>query len=166
MNTFWLKMAGGAVAIVGIIILASVLWPKGELEPQKTVYDVWDKDDKRLRAEPQPNEPAASSNQLPRQQVTPQPTTDEPSQLHFKELSEEEQVEAERIFEMAMAERKMSRLPGMTPKRMVDYCRQIIQKWPGSEYAFKAKRMLADIPERYHEMYNITKEEIDLGNFK
>ncbi len=67
---------------------------------------------------------------------------------------------------MALAERKMARLPGMTYKRMVDYCRQIIQKWPGSEYAFKAKRMLADIPERYHQMYHITKEEIDLGNLK
>ena len=35
-----------------------------------------------------------------------------------------------------------------------------------SEYAFYAKRALADLPERYRKMYNITKEEIDLGNFK
>ena len=164
MNTFWLKIAGAVVAVVGIIILVKAFLPKSEPEPQKTVYDVWQKDDKRLRAEPQPNEPPANSNQLPRQQVTPQTTTVEPPK--FKQLTEEEQVEAERLLEMALTERKMSRLPGMTPKRMVDYCRQIIQKWPGSEYAFKAKRMLADIPERYREMYNITKEEIDLGNFK
>jgi HJR/Mrr/RecB family endonuclease len=170
MNTFWLKIAGAVVAVVGIIILVKAFLPKSEPEPQKTVYDVWQKDDKRLRAEPQLNGPAANSNQPVRPQgqqpVTQQTTTVEPPKPQFKQLTEEEQVEAERILEMALAERKMARLPGMTYKRMVDYCRQIIQKWPGSEYAFKAKRMLADIPERYHEMYHITKEEIDLGNLK
>jgi HJR/Mrr/RecB family endonuclease len=170
MNTFWLKIAGAVVAVVGIIILVKAFLPKSEPEPQKTVYDVWQKDDKRLRAEPQLNGPAANSNQPVRpekqQPVFPQATTVEPPKPQFKQLTEEQQIEAERILEMALAERKMSRLPGMTPKRMVDYCRQIIQKWPDSEYAFKAKRMLADIPERYHQMYNITKEEIDLGNLK
>jgi len=163
MNTFWLKIAGAAVVVVGVIILVKALLPKSEPEPQKTVYDVWEKDDKRLRAEPQPKEPPPTTSV-----VQPRNNTQavEPPKPQFKELSEEEKVEAERLLEMALTERKMARLPGMTPKRMVDYCRQIIQKWPGSEYAFKAKRMLADIPERYREMYHITKEEINLGNLK
>jgi len=164
MNTFWLKIAAGAVAIVVIIILASTFWPKSEPEPQKTVYDVWEQDDKELRASPQSKGPPTSPNQ-PVQPVN-QPQTVEPPKPQFRELTEEENIEAERLFEMALTERKMARLPGMTPKRMIDYCRQIIQKWPGSEYAFKAKRMLADIPARYQEMYHITKEEIDLGNLK
>ena len=53
----------------------------------------------------------------------------------------------------------------MTPKMMVDYCREIIQKWPESEYAFQAKRMLADIPERYKKMYNVTDQEMDVSSF-
>ena len=163
MNTFWLKIAAGVVAIVVIIIIVSAFLPKGEKkpEPQKTVYDVWEKDDKRLRAEPQFNQPAVGPNQ-----PTQPPAVVEQPKPQFKELSEEEKIEAERLWEMVVTERKMARLPGMTPKRMVDYCRQIIQRWPGSEYAFMAKRALADIPERYREMYHITKEEIDLGNLK
>jgi hypothetical protein len=67
-----------------------------------------------------------------------------------------------------MTERKMGRLPGIRLgyKNMVDHCREIIRRWPDSKYAFNAKRLLADIPERYRKMYNITKEEIDLGSLK
>jgi outer membrane protein assembly factor BamD (BamD/ComL family) len=53
----------------------------------------------------------------------------------------------------------------MTPKLMVDYCRQIIERWPKSVYAFQAKRMLADIPERYKKMYNVTEKEMDVSSF-
>jgi outer membrane protein assembly factor BamD (BamD/ComL family) len=60
---------------------------------------------------------------------------------------------------------KQSRLPMMTPARMVKDCREIIQRWPKSEYAFQAKRMLADLPERYHTMYNITDQEKDVSSF-
>jgi hypothetical protein len=48
---------------------------------------------------------------------------------------------------------------------MVDACRQIMQKFPGSEFDYKARRMLADIPQRYRERYKITEEEIDLTRF-
>lgn len=84
----------------------------------------------------------------------------------FKELSIEDEVQAQKLFEMAMFHRKSGRLPVMSYKKMVGYCREIIERWPDSEYAFKAKRMLADIPERYRKMYDITEEEIDLGNLK
>ena len=169
MNTFWLKVAAGVVAIVVIIIIVGAYLPKGEKkpEPQKTVYDVWEKDDQRLRADAQFKQPPTSPNQPTVPQQAPQlPTGVEPPRPQFKELTEEEKIEAERLYEMAITERKMSRLPVMTPKKMVDYCREIIRRWPDSEYAFKAKRLLADIPERYQQMYNITKEEIDLGNLK
>jgi outer membrane protein assembly factor BamD (BamD/ComL family) len=60
----------------------------------------------------------------------------------------------------------MGRLPAITYKQMVDNCREIIRRWPGSEYAFYAKRALADLSDRYKKMYNITDEETDLGDFK
>jgi type IV secretory pathway VirB10-like protein len=170
MNTFWLKVAGGVVAIVILIVVINAYFIKPVSKPQggqKTVYDVWEKDDKRLRADAQFKEPPTSPNQpAPQQPVQQLPTGVEPPKPQFKELTEEEKIEAERLYEMALTERKMGRLPVMTYKRMVDYCREIIRKWPDSEYAFKAKRLLADLPERFHQMYNITKEEIDLGNLK
>ncbi len=165
MNTFWLKIAGVAVLVVGVIFLKSVFLPGTDSEPkepQKTVYDQWEEDDKRLRAEPQYNEPPATTPSV--QQTRPVA----PPKPEFKKLNEIEEIQAQRLFEAAITARKMGRLPGIRLgyKNMVDHCREIIRKWPDSEYAFNAKRLLADIPQRYHKMYNITKEEIDLGNLQ
>jgi hypothetical protein len=55
-------------------------------------------------------------------------------------------------------------LPLMSYKQMVDTCREIIRRWLERKYAFGAKRALGDLPERYHKMYNITKE-LDLSSF-
>ena len=140
MNTFW-KVAAFAVVAVGLIFLVkNFSKPKPEPEPQtksKTFHDVTEQDDQRLRAEPE----------------------SEQTRQQFKELTPEQQVDAERLFEMALAQRKMGRLPGMSYKLMVDYCRQIIAKYPDSVYAFKARRMLGDIPQQYRKKYNITEEE-------
>ncbi len=165
MNTFWLKIAGVAVLVVGVIFLISVLLPGTDSEPkepQRTVYDQWEDDEKKLSAEPQYKEPSATTPSV--QQTTPVA----PPKPEFKKLNEIEEIQAQRLFEAAMTERKMGRLPGIRLgyKNMVDHCREIIRKWPDSKYAFEAKRLLADIPQRYHKMYNITKEEIDLGNLK
>ncbi|MFZ2146381.1 MAG: hypothetical protein WAV28_04100, partial [Sedimentisphaerales bacterium] len=145
MNTFWLKIAGIAVVVVGVIILITFFrsgTDSGPKEPQKTIYDQWEEDDKRLRAEPQYKEPPATTTSA--QQTTPAT----PPKPEFKKLSEIEEIQAQRLFEMALTERKMGRLPGVKLgyKNMVDHCREIIRRWPDSEYAFNAKRLLADIP--------------------
>ena len=76
-------------------------------------------------------------------------------------MTEDEKAGAEQLFELAMAQRKMGRLPGVSYGAMVQYCREIIQKYPGTEYAYKAKRMLADIPADQRERYHITDDEIN-----
>jgi len=145
MKSIWLKTAAVVVLVVGAVILVnkfSASKPKPEPEPQtksKTFYDVTEQDDQRLRAEPE----------------------SEQTRQQFKELAPEQQVDAERLFEMALAQRKMGRLPGMSYKLMVNYCRQIIAKYPDSVYAFKARRMLGDIPQQYRKQYDITEEEIN-----
>jgi len=179
MNTFWLKIAALAVVVVvGIVVVGSFTGgdsrPK---EPEKTVYDTWDEDDKRLMAEPEFNEPpvAAQPAEQPQQAApAPQPTTQPapqpaPAQQltpHFKQLSPEEDYEAQKLWMWVENQRKMGRLPVMGYGQMVKTSRDIIQRWPESKYAFFAKRALADLPERYQRMYNITKEETDLGNLK
>ncbi len=159
MNTFWLKAAGIAVVVAGLFVVVNVFKSSSSKQkpPEpKTIYDQFAEDDKKLRAEPDANRP--------RRVIEPKaPERQEPNMADFKELSEEEKVDAEKLFEMAMFQRKEGRLPGMSSgyKLMVDYCRQIIQKYPDSEYAFKARRMLGDIPERFRQQYDITEEEIN-----
>jgi type IV secretory pathway VirB10-like protein len=167
MKTLWLKIAIVAVVIVGVIVLAGKFtsWsrPQPQPEPQeKTVYDVWEQDEKRLLAEPKPKEPPPSTELA-------QPGSDQPPEPvlpEFEELSEIEKIDAEKLLNVAVQHRKMGRLGGIGLNTMVECCRQIIQKYPDSIYAFKAKRMLADIPERYRARYNITQDEIDLGDWK
>ena len=172
MNTFWLKIAALAVVVVVAIVLISFVIsepaPKPE-ERQKTVYDQWEEDDKRLMAEPQFEEPPAPRLPVPppaQAETTQQSASAEPLRPQFKELSMEEDLEAQKLWIWVENQRKMGRLPVMGYGQMVKGCRDIIQRWPQSKYAFYAKRALADLPERYHKMYNITEEEIDLGNLK
>ena len=167
MDRFWLKMAGFAVVVLVLVVLVKV-FSTSETEPKtkpKTVYEVWEQDDERLRAEPEFNKPP-ETNKLPKtEQVVVQKPEPKPQ---FKELSFEDEFRAGKLFNLAVQERKLGRLPGVKLgyKNMVDHCREIIQRWPDSEYAFKARRMLRDIPQRYRKRYNITDEEIDLGNLK
>jgi len=169
MNTFWLKIAVLAVAVVGVIVLVGVFTSgtdSAPKEPQKTVYDQWEQDDKKLTAEPQLKKPPEPNLPVPPPSQAAPAEKVEPPQPQFKELSMEEDIEAQKLWIWAENQRKMGRLPGMGYGQMVKACRDIIQRWPQSKYTFLAKRALADLPERYQQMYNITKEEINLGNLK
>ena len=173
MNTFWLKIAGLAVVVVALIVGIAVFTssePKQgrEREPEpkprdKTVYDQWQEDEKKLTAEPQLKEQTQTSGT--NNKVQPG-TSVEPLEPQFKKLSPEDEIQAQQMWEWVKTQRKMGRLPVMGYGQMVKTCRDIIRRWPESKYAFYAKRALADLPERYQKMYNITKEEIDLGNLK
>lgn len=170
MNTIWLKVAVVAVAIVVILIVGSrFLAEKPESGPSpsarqtdgdKTVYDSFERDDREFGVQDQAGE--EPTEEIAPAETAPPEQTAEPT---FEKLSIEDEVQAQKLHSMALEERKRSRLPMMTPKMMVDYCREIIQKWPESEYAFQAKRMLADIPERYKKMYNVTDQEMDVSSF-
>ena len=161
MNTFWLKIAGIVVVILGVIVLINVFSssePEAEQEHKpKTYYEQIRKDDERLRAGPKLKRPLTTKQGS---------EVERPVKPQFKKLSLEDEMQAKKLFEWALSQRKMGRLPGLGYKKMVDACREIIERWPDSEYAFKAKRMLADIPVRYRPQYGITEEEIDLGDWK
>jgi hypothetical protein len=156
------KIFGTALAV---LLLAFIIVPVGckkKTEPEKTFYDVAAEDDARLRAEPQPKEtqPTETAGAQEQLQKAQQPTK------QFRELTEAEDAEAQRLLEWAIQSRKMGRLPAISYKQTIDACRQIIKQFPDTEYEFKAKRILADIPEQYRSRYNITEDEIDLGNYK
>lgn len=188
MGNIWAKIAAGTAVILVIIIGLSYIpadnQPAGQQQPrqedsenqQKSYYDVIEEDDKRLRAEPEPQQQEKTESQPDRQQCgqdeTPekpedanqQSTEKEPAEQQqrreFVELNQAEKTQAQRLFENALQQRKMARLPGTSYGHMVDYCRQIIEKFPGSEYAWKARRMLGEVPERLRHRYDITEDEI------
>jgi len=146
----------------------------GSNEPDKTIYDQWEQDDKELLAEPEYKEPPAPAP-LPKPAPSPSPQSSsqvvpaqpaEQPKPQFKELEMEDEIEAQKLWTWVENQRKMGRLPVMGYGQMVKGCRDIIQRWPESKYAFFAKRALGDLSERYRKMYNITEQEIDLGNLK
>jgi hypothetical protein len=181
MNTFWLKIMGLAVLAVGVIIVISVFTsgtdsePPEPKEPQKTFYDQAEEDKQRFLSEPQALD---SQTQIPAtkqappteiqtaaQAVPPSPKPAQPTLLYFKELGEIEQIEAEKLLNVAVPGRSIGRLPMTGFKLMVDSARTIISKWPDSHFAYRAKLMLADLPERYQMRYKVTEEEKDVSMF-
>ena len=161
MNIF--KLAGIIVVILGFIFLMNFL-SDSQSKPkpvEKGFSDTLAEDDIRLRAEPQLSEPPPTVDIDA--DVAAEP---EPAKPQFKELSQVEKIEAERLLEFAINQRKIGRLPGTGFGHMVKTCRDIIEKFPGTVYEFKAKRLLADMPERFRKRYKITEEEIDLGDLK
>ncbi len=158
MGSFLMKIVVIVIIVLAVIALVNKFSgakekPKAE---QKTFYDVIEEDDKRLRADIEPNKPSEANETTLQQSKGIQTEDTEPI-----EVTAEEQVQAERLFEMAITQRKMARLPGMTYKQMVDYCRQIIEQYPNSPEAPKARRMLGEVPRQDWERYKITEQEVN-----
>lgn len=187
MNTFWLKVAAGIVGIVAIVVVigmftSNVSPPE---EPDRTFYDQAQEDKEKFLAEPKavessqqqqvPEQNQAMEEQVPAEETAAPPTPQQPAPkpaappkpktLYFKPLSEIDKIEAERLLNVAVPGRSIGRLPMTGFNLMVQNCRQIIQKWPDSYYTYQAKRLLADMPERFWPRYKITEEERDLSKF-
>ncbi len=176
MDTFWLKIVGFAVLVVGVIVLIGFL-TSGTKEPEKTFYDQVEEDKQRFLAEPQPLEVPEKTQVQEQNQVVeskevaePVPSVQrqveepKPTVLHFKPLSEIEQIEAQRLLNAAVPARSLGRLQ-IGFNLMMQNCRQILQRWPESTYAYRAKKMIVDMPERFRDRYKVTKEELDLSTF-
>ena len=181
MDSIWLKIVVFALLVVGVIVFIGFL-TSGSKEPEKNFYDQVEEDKQNFLAEPQPlkeQETAQETTQVPEQtQVAesnevPEPVPPvqqqveqpKPVVLYFRPLSEIDQVEAERLLNVAVPGRSIGRLPMTGYSLMVPNCRQIIQRWPDSQYAYQAKRLLADLPPRYQTRYSVTKEEMDISIF-
>jgi len=178
MNTFWLKIAGIAVAVLGVIILIKVFssfWPEPQPQPEEQGFSHQvEKDKERFLSRPKPVDANQQSVQTTQQKGPNQPVSTvvqtplqtEPITLYFKELSEIDEIEAERLLNVAVPGRSIGRLPMTGFKLMVDNCRQTIERWPESWYAYRAKQMLADMPQRFWSRYKVTQEEIDVSMYK
>jgi hypothetical protein len=185
MNTFWLKIAAATVLVVAGIVAVTVVVPSGPKKPkppkppEKTFYDQADEDKAKFLAKPVPlenhqqtpaptrQEPAENKSQAvtPVEPAVAAPKPAQPTVIYCKPLSEIDDIQAERLLNVAVPDRSIGRLPMTGFKLMVDCCRQILEKWPDSWYAYRAHQLLADMPVRFRERYHITKEELDMSRF-
>jgi len=158
MDSFFTKIVIGIIVVVVGFVMAIAFWP-AENEPKKPpkgFYDVVQEDRRKLSAEPDVNTVKKLQQRASEQQGKPVDT----SKPLFKPLAPEEELHAQQLLEYALSFRSMGRLPQVNYKPMIDTCRQLIKLYPDSEYAYKAKRILGDIPERQRNMYNVTEDEI------
>ncbi len=184
MDTFWLKVAAVIVVIFGVIIGVNMLMPDKQDEPKeppKTIYDMAEKDRKELLAAPsakdfgdseKPEQQSESAEGTEQQDGQTAPVVVEPEKpaeptvLYFKEVSEIENIEADRILQMIPSWRTIGRMPFTGYNAMVESCRLLMERWPGSRYDYMARRALSEVPQRFWGRYQITDKEIDLEYFK
>ncbi len=194
MNTIWLKIAAVAVVLVVALIVGSNFMSDDsapaptEADPPETFYDKAERD-KQFMEEPKPAEPEPQAQtqppvEQPEQAAPSQPVQEAPPQpalqasrivlpsnitkattMYFKPMGEIEDFEAQRLLSTATTGRSIGRLPVTHFKLMVQGCRQILQKWPDSWYAFRAKQMLEEMPERFRPNYKVTEQELDISKF-
>ena len=160
MNTFWLKIVIFVVIVVGLVVLVKTLSPKVEeaMDFDKQSEQLARAQEEKLQAEfaeaeakakqARAAQPAAPSR-------TSQPISDEIDQLG-------QNIQAQRLYQMAEVEFRIARKPLMSSKRCVDYCRQIINKFPDSAEAAKARVLLRKMPARERERWKVTDEEMGL----
>lgn len=194
MNSIWMKIALGAVAaVVAVVVVGNFMSDEPasqqtseEEDKPKTIYDMAERDKqfaeqpKAVEVQPEaapPTPPAEQPVPSPAPQpVAPQPATPvsgvvlpssitRATTLYFKPMGEIEDIEAQRLMPVTTAARSIGRLPVTHFKLMVDGCRQILRRWPDSWYAFRAKQMLEEMPERFWRNYKVTEEELDISKF-
>lgn len=169
MSNFWVKIAIFAVIIAGLVVLVKKAAKSTveQIENTKTIGEVWEEDERRARAEPnillQETEADVAEQQ---QEASVEPAVEQPKRqvqkrLQFRELDEIEEAEAVRLFEVAIQYRKMGRMGRIGYKTMVDCCRQLIEKFPGSVYEYKARRMLGELPKHVWDRYKVTEREVN-----
>lgn len=105
-----------------------------------------------------PQAPAVPTPATPQRPATPDPRTPK-----SRELTPAEKAEAEKLWKAVEREKKFINaglFVEIAKNRLVDNCRQIVRKFPGSEYAAKAKQTLKDLPQKDRQRFGVTDQEI------
>ena len=160
MNTFWLKIVIFTVIVVGLVVLVKTLSPKVEeaMDFDKQSEQLARAQEEKLQAELAEAEAKAKQARAAQPAApsrTSQPISDEIDQLG-------QNIQAQRLYQMAEVEFRIARKPLMSFKRCVDYCREIINKFPDSAEAAKARVLLRKMPARERERWKVTDEEMGL----
>lgn len=187
MNTIWLKIAGGAVLVLALIIgVASFMGGDSsptpepeEKEVHKTFQDTVEEDRKKhpviapdpikeeVKQESENVEEAPPIDTIP-VQTHPKPESETPKVVYVKPLDEVEEMQAQQLLSWAGTSYSIGRLPGPQHGNAVRSCKDVISRWPESWYAYQAKRILADIADlrrQYRKQYDLTDDLLDVSKF-
>jgi len=167
MNTFWLKIAALVIIIIiGVVLLANFLSSGiDEATDFERVEKLVEAQEARFQAELAEAELKAKQAKAKGADVKQPAAQPEPPQPQIEEIEELQQnLQAQRLYQWAETEFKIARKPLMSYKRCVDFCREIIQRWPDSAEAAKARVLLRKIVVSHRQRYNITDEEMGISN--
>ena len=98
---------------------------------------------------PVPMDPNGPQAALPAKQYRQLP--------YEQQLTAEKKIQAIRDFFI-----KAPRTQALTYKNGIDMCREVMQDYPGTQYADEARQLLRQVPEHKRATYNITNEELGL----
>ena len=79
-----------------------------------------------------------------------------------QQLAPEEQLQADKLLQAVKLQYSLARKSPITYKKMVDFCRELLTKFPNSQQAEEARELLRRMPKRYRELYKVTNEELGL----
>jgi hypothetical protein len=165
MNTFWLKIAVLVVVVlVGIILIGNFF--SSEIDKATDLEAAAERveaAEAKLQAQLEDAEnQVEQKNQQQDSTATPTKTTSLPTRPPQTVPDDDDMVssiEAERLYNMALTQYKIGRKI-LSFKKMVDYCRELFERFPDSPEAAKARVLMRNMPERYRELYNVTDEEL------
>jgi hypothetical protein len=171
-TTGTIRYAGPATGFIAPMLLAGIVSGNvagsgGTEEKTESVVTPLTPADSNSLAAVDSNSLPADSNSLPR--AAQAPAVQKPvqkagqPQTQYKELSEEDKIQAEKL--VTYAEDLFMKAAGkrvITYKRGIELCRQVMKEYPGSEYANKARQLLRQVPENQRSKYNITDQELGL----
>jgi hypothetical protein len=173
-TTGTIRYAGPATGFIAPMLLAgiasgNVVGPGGTEEKTESVIAPLAPTDSNSLAATDSNSLPADSNSLPRATQKQKPAVQVPvrqtgqPQTQYKELSEEDKIQAERLVTYAEdLFMKTGAKHVTTYKRGIELCRQVMKDYPGSEYADKARQLLRKVPENQRSLYEITDQELGL----
>ena len=168
MSKSWLKITMLAVLIPVITMALNGCKKKTPpAEPtvsQQTQAEVNSVAQSQVR-QPEKERPAEAAKQ-PEPNQTAKPKAAQPAVAQSKPIEKQDEEElnphAEDLYQMAVVESKIAKKPMMSYQRMVNYCRQILELYPNTSYAPKARELLRKVPEDKRSRYHITNEEMGL----
>ena len=162
MNNFWVKIVIFGIIVAGLIVMVNFL----SNTKSHTVSEPESAEKVENIAPPEPVSQPEVKQPVAEQPVqtpdTDKPVVQQPEQIPQIDEDSPENIDAQRLYSMAEFESKLARKPMMTYYKMVNYCRQILEKYPNTIYAEKARALLRKMPEHERSKYNITDKELGL----
>jgi len=157
MNSFLVKIGVLAVIVIALIVAVKVFTPSKD-DTVRTETTISQVEENTVEVEP------AKPQKTPQVEKKVEVIVEEPEvevvEHKFRQLSEVDSIQAQQLLTKAKMLKDVARkMPVRSFTGAVETCREIIKKYPGTEFDYKARQVLADVPKRFWRRFDITLEE-------